>query len=60
MVTRWMRTIVGGVSLLSLTACAESLHQTQRMTMLSQAQENGYVIITQLASRSFTGWLPPW
>ena len=42
MVTRWIRTIIGGVLLLSLTACAESLHQTQRMTMLSQAQENGY------------------
>ncbi|HYM88791.1 MAG TPA: hypothetical protein VES92_06700, partial [Nitrospiraceae bacterium] len=42
MVTRWIRTIIGGVLLLSLTACAESLHQTQRMTMLSQATENGY------------------
>jgi len=42
MLVRWMTTIIGGVVLLSLTACAESLHQTQRMAMLSQAQENGY------------------
>lgn len=42
MLTRWMTTMTGGVLLLSLTACAESLHQTQRMTMLSQAPENGY------------------
>jgi len=40
--TRWMGAILSGGVLLSLTACAESLHQTQRMTMLSQAQENGY------------------
>jgi len=42
MLVRWMTTIIGGVVLLSLTACAESLHQTQRMTMFSQAPENGY------------------
>ncbi len=42
MLTRWTTTMTGGIVLLSLTACAESLHQTQRMTMLSQATENGY------------------
>jgi hypothetical protein len=40
--TRWMMTMIGGFVVLSFTACAESLHQTQRMAMLSQAQENGY------------------
>ena len=42
MLARWMTTMIGGVVLLSLTACAESLHQTQRMTVHSQAPENGY------------------
>ena len=42
MLTRWLTTVFGGMCFLSLAACAESLHQTQRMTMLSQAQENGY------------------
>jgi len=42
MMTRWMTTMIGGFVVLSFTACAESLHQTQRMAMLSQAQENGY------------------
>ena len=28
MLTRWMKTMIGGVLLFSLTACAESLHQT--------------------------------
>jgi len=42
MLIRWMMTVIGGMLLLGLTACAESLHQTQRMAMLSQAQENGY------------------
>jgi hypothetical protein len=42
MLTRWLTTVFGGMLLLSLAACAESLHQTQRMAMLSQAQENGY------------------
>ena len=42
MLTRWMTIMIGGFLLLSLTACAESLHQTQRMAILSQAPENGY------------------
>jgi hypothetical protein len=42
MSTRWMKTMIGGVLLFSLTACAESVHQTQRMAMLSQAPENEY------------------
>ncbi|MCI0426390.1 MAG: hypothetical protein L0Z46_00060 [Nitrospiraceae bacterium] len=42
MLARCITTMIGGVLLLSLTACAESLHQTQRMATLSQAQENGY------------------
>ena len=42
MLTRWMTTMIGGFLLLSLMACAESLHQTQRMATLNQAQENGY------------------
>jgi len=42
MLTRWTTATIGGCLLLTLTACAESLHQTQRMAMLSQAQENGY------------------
>ena len=52
MLVRWMTTIIGGVVLLSLTACAESLHQTQRMTMLSQAPENGYGGVYDPASPS--------
>ncbi|MCG3774652.1 MAG: hypothetical protein JW395_1476 [Nitrospira sp.] len=42
MLTRWTTAMIGGVVLFSLTACAESLHQKQRIDMLSQAQENGY------------------
>lgn len=42
MLTRRMTTMIGGILLLSLMGCAESLHQTQRMAMLSQAPENGY------------------
>ena len=42
MLTRWTTAMIGSVLLLSFTACAESLHQTQRMAMLSQAPENGY------------------
>jgi hypothetical protein len=50
MVTRWMKAMIGGVLLFSLTACAESLHQTQRMATLSQAQENGYADVYDQAS----------
>ena len=50
MLTRWMTTMIGGFLLLSLTACAESLHQTQRMAMLSQAPENGYANVYDPAS----------
>jgi len=50
MLMRWMTTIMGGVLLFSLTACAESVHQTQRMAMLSQAQENGYTGVYDQAS----------
>jgi len=50
MSTRWMKTMIGGVLLFSLTACAESLHQTQRMAMLSQAPENGYADVYDRAS----------
>lgn len=42
MLTRWMTAMTGGVLLLGLTGCAESLHQTQRVAMLSEAQKNGY------------------
>jgi hypothetical protein len=42
MSTRWRTLLIAGVLLFSLTACAESVHQTQRMAMFSQAQENGY------------------
>jgi hypothetical protein len=52
MLMRWMTTMIGGCVLLTLTACAESLHQTQRMAMLSQAQENGYADVYDPA-RSF-------
>jgi hypothetical protein len=50
MSTRWLTTVFGGMLLLSLAACAESLHQTQRMAMLSQAQENGYADVYAPAS----------
>ena len=62
MVTRWMTTMIGGVFLLSLTACAESLHQTQRMAMLSQAQENGYADVYDQASPFYSSpgfWWSP-
>jgi hypothetical protein len=42
MLTRWTTATIGGCLLMTVTACAESLHQTQRMAMLNQAQENGY------------------
>ncbi|MBK5282451.1 MAG: hypothetical protein JJE16_10215 [Nitrospiraceae bacterium] len=62
MLTRWMRTIIGGVLLLILTACAESLHQTQRMAMLSQAPENGYADVYDPASPFYSSpgfwWRP--
>ena len=50
MMNRWMKTMIGGVLLFSLTACAESLHQTQRMATLSQASENGYADVYDQAS----------
>jgi hypothetical protein len=62
MLVRWMTTIIGGVVLLSLTACAESLHQTQRMTMLSQAQENGYADVYDPANPFYSSpgfWWSP-
>ena len=62
MLTRWMTTMIGGMLLLSLTACAESLHQTQRMTMLSQAQENGYADVYDPASPYYSSpgfWWSP-
>jgi len=52
MLTRWMTTMIGGCAVVTLTACAESLHQTQRMATLSQAQENGYADVYDPA-RSF-------
>jgi hypothetical protein len=42
--------MIGGVVLFSLTACAESLHQKQRIEMLNQAQENGYADVYDPAS----------
>jgi hypothetical protein len=62
MLARWMTTIIGGVVLLSLTACAESLHQAQRMTMLSQAPENGYADVYNPASPFYSSprfWWSP-
>jgi hypothetical protein len=50
MSTRWMAVMIAGSVLLILTACAESLHQKQRMEMLSQAQENGYADVYDPAS----------
>lgn len=62
MLVRWITTMTGGVVLLSLTACAESLHQTQRMTMLSQAPENGYAGVYDPASPFYSSpgfWWSP-
>jgi hypothetical protein len=62
MLTRWMTTMIGGFLLLSLTACAESLHQTQRMAMLSQAPENGYANVYDPASPFYSSpgfWWSP-
>jgi hypothetical protein len=50
MLTRWTTAMIGGVVLFSFTACAESLHQRQRIDMLSQAQENGYADVYDPAS----------
>jgi hypothetical protein len=50
MLTRWTTAMIGGALLFSLTACAESLHQKQRMDMLGQAQENGYADVYDPAS----------
>ena len=50
MSARWMKTMIGGLLLFSFTACAESLHQTQRMATLSQAPENGYADVYDQAS----------
>ncbi len=38
----WMLSLIGSLALLSLTACAESRHQTERLAVLSRAQDNGY------------------
>ncbi len=62
MLTRWMTVMIGGVLLLSFTACAESVHQTQRMAMLSQAQENGYADVYDQASPFYSSpgfWWSP-
>jgi hypothetical protein len=62
MVTRWMAIVIGGCLLLTLTACAESQHQTQRMAMLSQAQENGYADVYDRASPFYSSpgfWWSP-
>jgi hypothetical protein len=50
MSTRWTTAMIGGVLLFSLTACAESQHQKQRMDMLNQAQENGYADVYDQSS----------
>ena len=62
MSTRWTTAIIGGCALLILTACAESLHQKQRMEMLSQAQENGYADVYDPASPFYSNpgfWWSP-
>ena len=62
MLTRWMTAMIGGFVLLGLTACAESLHQTQRMAMLSQAPENGYADVYDPASPFYSSpgfWWSP-
>lgn len=62
MLTRWMTTMIGGVLLFSLTACAESLHQTQRMAVLSQAPENGYANVYDRTSPFYSSpgfWWSP-
>jgi hypothetical protein len=62
MSTRWMKAMIGGVLLFSLTACAESVHQTQRMTMLGQAPENGYADVYDQASPFYSNpgfWWSP-
>lgn len=62
MLTRWMTTMIGGFLLLSLMACAESLHQTQRMATLSQAAENGYADVYDPTSPFFSNpgfWWSP-
>jgi hypothetical protein len=62
MLARWMKTMIGGVLLFSLTACAESLHQTQRMALLSQAQENGYAEVYDPANSFYSNpgfWWSP-
>jgi len=62
MLIRWMTTMIGGFLLLSLTACAESLHQTQRMAMLSQAAEKGYADVYDPASPFYSSpgfWWSP-
>lgn len=62
MSTRWMKTMIGGVLLFSLSACAESLHQTQRMATLSQAPENGYADVYDQASPFYSNpgfWWSP-
>jgi hypothetical protein len=50
MLTRLIVSVIGGLLLLSLIACAESQHQTQRMSMLGQAQENGYADVYDQAN----------
>lgn len=38
----WVLSLLGGFALISLTSCAESRHQTERLDVLSRAQENDY------------------
>ena len=64
MLAQWikMQAMIGGVLLFGLTACAESLHQTQRMATLSQAQENGYAGVYEQASPFYSSpgfWWSP-
>ena len=62
MSTRWTTAMIGGCLLLTLTACAESLHQKERMAMLSQAQENGYADVYDRAGPFYSNpgfWWSP-
>lgn len=51
--TQWARVMIVGSVLVTLVACAESLHQTRRMTMLSLAPENGYAEVYDPTSPFF-------
>ncbi len=62
MLTRRMTLLIAGVLFFSFTACAESVHQTQRMAMLNQAQENGYADVYDQASPFYSNpgfWWSP-